>query len=285
MQLIGMPIGALGVSDQIDSSNGHGYHIPNRRYVAKTVPTLNGYLKSSKLRSVETPQSFGIEIFIDELAYAAGMDPLAFRRQNASKATTHGYRWLGILNALEEAANWQPRPAASRLSDDAVVTGRGIAASPRKEPPEVSFVGAIVDIEVNKKTGKILVKRLYGVQDQGLTVNPEGLENQIFGQAIQAVSMALYEQTQFSTSRVTSLDWVTYPILRFKEAPHVIPIVVQRPEVQMSGAGDYLGSIIPSAIANAFFDATGVRIRQNPMTPAVVRATLAARGEGTAGVK
>jgi CO/xanthine dehydrogenase Mo-binding subunit len=175
--------------------------------------------------------------------------------------------------------------AASNLSNETVVTGRGIAVSPRKEPPLATFLGVIAEIEVNKKTGKIVVTRLYGLQDQGLTVNPELVANQIVGQAIMATSMALLEEVRYDTKRVTSLDWVTYPILRFKDAPKITPIVLQYPDIVMAGAGDYLGTVVPPAIANAFFDATGVRIRQVPMTPAVVRATLSAKGQGTAGIK
>jgi CO/xanthine dehydrogenase Mo-binding subunit len=143
----------------------------------------------------------------------------------------------------------------------------------------------VAEIEVNKKTGKILVKHIYAAQDSGLGVNPAGLENQIIGQTVMNTSRALYEQVKYNTQRVTSLDWVSYPILRFRDAPVVTPIVIQRPEVEMAGGGDHVMAHVPTAIANAFFDATGVRIRECPMTPARVRAVLAAKGEGALGVK
>ena len=138
---------------------------------------------------------------------------------------------------------------------------------------------------MNKKTGKILVKHIYAAQDSGLIVNPAGVENQIVGQVVMNTSRALLEQVRFNTKRQTSLDWVTYPILRFKDAPKVTPIVINRPEIPMAGGGDHVMEHVPAAIANAFFDATGVRIREVPMTPARVRAALAARGGGTLGVK
>jgi CO/xanthine dehydrogenase Mo-binding subunit len=200
------------------------------------------------------------------------MDPIAFRRHNVSK--THTDRYLTVLDVLARVSNWQPGVAASRLSNEAVVTGRGISYGPRSSP--VSFSGVVADIAVNKRTGRISVNHLYGVQDQGLAVSPMGVENQIEGQMVQSVGRALAEQVRFNTQRVTSTDWVTYPILRFKETPKVTPVVIQRPDVIMSGAGDYTNAHVPAAIANAFFDATGVRIRDCPMTPARVRAVLAA---------
>jgi CO/xanthine dehydrogenase Mo-binding subunit len=106
-------------------------------------------------------------------------------------------------------------------------------------------------------------------------VNPEHVESQIIGQIIQAVSWA-FEEVRFNTKATTSLDWVSYPILRFKDHPSVTPIIVSRPELVPGGAGDFVNSYVPAAIANAFFDATGVRIRHKPMTPAHVRAVLKA---------
>jgi CO/xanthine dehydrogenase Mo-binding subunit len=276
-QLRGVPVAKPGLSPVESSANGMQYHLPNWRVTAKTLPLVGNYFKTSFMRASNTSQTnLGTEVFADELAYAAKMDPIAFRRQNVSKINTE--RHLGVLDALVLAAKWEPRVAASNLSSANVVAGRGISAGPRKEPPVTSFSGVIAEIEVNKKTGKILVTHLYGAQDQGLTVNPMGVENQIEGQIVQSASRALTEQVQFNAKRVTTADWVSYPILRFKDAPKVTPIVIQRPNLPMTGAGDYSNAHVPAAIANAFFDATGVRIRQVPMTPAHVRAALKAAG-------
>jgi CO/xanthine dehydrogenase Mo-binding subunit len=275
-ELAGYPVPSPGVSALEDTANGMQYNLPNWRVTAKTLPLVGSYFKTSNMRASHSSQTtWGTEIFVDELAYAANMDPIEFRRQNVSKTNTQ--RYLGVLDALVTASGWQARLAASSLSDGDVVTGRGVSAGPRSKP--LSFSGVVVEIEVNKKTGKIRVEHVYGVQDQGLAVNPRGVEDQIVGQIVMSTSRALMEQVRFNSQRVTSLDWVTYPILRFKDAPKVTPIVITRPDTVMSGAGDYTNAHVPAAIANAFFDATGVRIRQHPMTPDVVRAVLKAAGK------
>jgi nicotinate dehydrogenase subunit B len=139
---------------------------------------------------------------------------------------------------------------------------------------------AIVDVEVNKKTGKVTVKHVYQAMSAGLGVYPDGIANQIVGGTTQAVSWALTEQVQFSKTNVTSLDFVTYPILRFKDAPKVTPIVIQWDTYSgtpyTAGVGEVPVVAVPAAIGNAFFDATGVRMRTAPFTPARVRAALKA---------
>jgi nicotinate dehydrogenase subunit B len=281
------------------SANGVQYEIPNWRVLWKTLPLYGNYFPTTFMRASQSAQTtFGTEVFADELAYAAKMDPIAFRRQNVRKTQLIGSvqagaaqvtwsfqeRFLAVLNAVAQASNWKPRVAASNLSSETVVTGRGVSFGPRAWP--ATFGAVVVEIEVNKKTGKILVNHIYAAQDSGLTVNPAGVENQIVGQVVMNTGRALVEEVRFNTKRTTSLDWVTYPILRFKDAPRkVTPIVIARPEIQMAGAGDHVMEHVPAAIANAFFDATGVRIREVPMTPARVRAALAAKGEGTLGIE
>jgi nicotinate dehydrogenase subunit B len=248
-------------------STGAMYAIPNRRVVSHAVPML-GLLKGAPLRSpMDMHYSFASEQVIDELAHAAKIDPLEFRRRNIA-----GERWLGVLDAAAAAANWTPRLAASALSDAEVVTGRGIGIGTH----HVSFGAAVAEIEVNKRTGTIVAKNLYGALDAGLTVNPALVENQIVGMMVQGVSRVLKEEVTFSDSNVTSLDWESYPILRFAEHPNVTPVVVQRLNEPSTGAGEEVMGSTGAAIANAFFDATGVRLRQYPMTPERVRAALAA---------
>jgi len=177
-----------------------------------------------------------------------------------------------VLNAAAAAAGWMPRVAASALSDAEVVTGRGIGIGTH----HVSFGAAVAEIEVNRKTGAILVKKLYGAIDAGLTVNPALVEAQISSMLVQAVSRMLKEEVTFSASNVTSLDWESYPMLRFAEHPDVVPVVVQRMTEPSTGAGEEVMGSAGAAIANAVFDATGVRLRQYPMTPQRVRAALGA---------
>jgi nicotinate dehydrogenase subunit B len=137
---------------------------------------------------------------------------------------------------------------------------------------------AIAEIELNKKTGKIVVKKIVMAMDAGLSVNPGFVENQISGGAVQAASKVLYEQVTFDNRRVTATDWVTYPIMRFKDAPEVIPVVVQRTDKVPGGVGETPIPPVQAAIANAFFDASGVRLREAPMTAARVRGVLRAAG-------
>jgi CO/xanthine dehydrogenase Mo-binding subunit len=258
--------------------NPSHYQIPSVRGLAKAVPIINaGYPKTSYLRSPRsTANAFAQEQIVDELAHAAGMDPVAFRRQNIVQSTSalpNTDSLLGVLNAAAQAANWQPRVAASNLSDAVTVTGRGVALLPSS-----SGVAVVAEIEVNKKSGKIVPKQLYIAINPGLAVNPDGVKNQATGGAIQAASWTLFEEVNYDKRRVTSLDWVTYPILRFKDSPKVDVIIVSDPNQPATGAGEEAQPATVGALANAFFDATGVRLRDAPMSPGRVRAALKAAG-------
>jgi len=270
-----------------------------RRLLLKTQPMYQGALKVSALRAPNAPQSyFASEQIVDELAYALKMDPVAFRRLNIDGTSTLGARWLSVLDAATIAAGWKPKVAASNLQKGDVVTGRGIGMGTFAS----SQVALVADIEVNKKTGKILAKHVWIAQNNGISVNLEGVTTQMSGAMIQGLSRALWEQATWNKERVTSLDWVSYPILRFKDHPSVTLINVHPGKYTvvtpgsetgdvsagntaaaangwlLSGSGEPPTTAISSAIANAFFDATGVRIREAPMTPARVRAVLKAAG-------
>jgi CO/xanthine dehydrogenase Mo-binding subunit len=242
------------------------YNFPNRRVVSHAVPMV-GLLRGAALRSpLDLNYGFASEQTIDELAYAVRMDPLQFRRKNIGSQ-----RWLDVLGAVAEAAEWRENVAASSLSNEGIATGRGIGLGTH----HVSYGAAVADIEVDTENGVISVKRLWGALDCGLAVNPSSVESQIVGQMVQTTSRALKEEIQFNEQGVTSLDWNSYPILRFAECPDVIPIVVQRMEEPSTGAGEEVMGATMAAIANAFFDATGVRMRQYPMTPERVMKALA----------
>ncbi|PYS55274.1 MAG: hypothetical protein DMG13_04660, partial [Acidobacteria bacterium] len=200
-----------------------------------------------------------------QLAYLFKMDPYTFRQRNIKDA-----RWLGVLDAVAQTAKWKARPAASNLSKAKVVTGRGIGAGTHL----ASYGAAVAEIEVHKETGRVVAKHLYGAIDAGLAINPGNIENQISGQLVQTVSRMLKEEVTFSTTNVTSLDWTSYPILRFEECPEVTSIVVQRLNEKSTGAGEEVMAAAAAAIANAFFDATGVRMAEYPFTPARVLAAL-----------
>jgi nicotinate dehydrogenase subunit B len=245
---------------------GGMYDVANLRLVNHQLPAKE-YLKGAWLRSpLDLSFSFASEQTIDELAYLAEMDPYLFRQRNIKDP-----RWLGVLDAAAKAANWAPRRAGPQDRNSKVVTGRGIGVGTHL----ASYGGAVAEIEVNKETGKVLAKRLYGAIDCGLAVNPGFIENQIGGQLVQTASRMLKEEVTFSTTNVTSLDWNSYPIMRFDECPEVHAVVVQRLDQRSLGAGEECMAAAAGAIANAFFDATGVRMREYPLTPARVLAALA----------
>ena len=131
---------------------------------------------------------------------------------------------------------------------------------------------------MNKKSGKINVTHVYAAQDSGFSVNPSLIYNQMTGNVIQGTSRALYEEVTFNKNQVTSIDWVSYPILRFKDSPNVTNVLVQRTDQPSLGSGEPPTCPIIGAIANAFYDATGVRLHEAPFTPGRVRATLKAAG-------
>jgi nicotinate dehydrogenase subunit B len=270
-----------------------------RRVTAKTQPLYGGAFKCNFLRAPSAPQSyFASEQIVDELAHALNMDPVAFRRQNIDPSTTIGARWLAVLDAATLAAGWKPKVAASNVKSGDVVTGRGIGLGTFAS----SQVAIVADVQVNKKTGRIWTQHLTIAQNNGITVGPQLVANQMSGAAIQGLSRAIWEQNRFNKERITSLDWVSYPILRFKDTPSVTLINVHPGEYTvvvpgaldtdvtkgnaeaynegwtLTGSGEPPTAAVGSAVANAFFDATGVRIRQSPMNPTNVRATLKAAG-------
>ncbi len=266
-----------------------------RRVLANSQPIYSGGLKTSALRAPNAPQSyFASEQIVDELAYALKMDPVAFRRQNIDPTSVLGARWLSVMDAATIAAGWKPRVAASALQSGDVVTGRGFGFGTFAS----SQVALVADVSVNKKTGAFVASHVYIAQNNGITVNLEGVTNQMSGALIQGLSRAMWEQPTWNAERVTSLDWVSYPILRFKDHPAVTLVNVhpgsyvtvtpgsttgnvQAGNTQafnegwlLTGSGEPPTSAISSAMANGFFDATGVRIRQAPMRPETVRGVL-----------
>ena len=249
------------------------YDVPNRRIVNHRVAG-GGYLRTGALRAPMDPSMFfAQEGMMDELAYAARLDPYEFRKRNISHT-----RWLGVLKAATDAAKWTPRVAASNLSKARVVSGRGIGLGthhlPQNQGNRVTYAAAVVDIEVNKDNGVVVAKHVYGAMDCGLAINPGIVESQIVGMSVHGASLALREEVQFNQTNVTSLDWNSYQTLRFGDHPGVTPIVVQQINEQSSGAGEEVLPAVVAAIGNAFFDATGVRIRQYPLTPRRVLAAL-----------
>jgi len=279
------------------------YANTTRRVLAKTQPLYGGSFKCNFLRAPSAPQQyFASEQIVDEMAHAINMDPIAFRRQNIDGTQVAGARWLAVLDGSTQAAGWKPKVANSVKQTGNVRTGRGFGFGQFAG----SQVGIVADVEVNMKSGRIFTTHLYIAQNNGITAGPQLVANQMSGAAIQGLSRAIWEQITFNKERITSLDWVTYPILRFKDAPTVTLVnvhpgeyVTVNPDLAaggldtnvtkgnsnafdqgwlLTGSGEPPTAAVGSAVANAFFDATGVRIRMAPMNPTHVRSTLKAAG-------
>ncbi len=285
-ELAGIPLPQPASSISGNYWPGPMYNLPNSRYLLKSIPLQNNWFKTYWMRAGASPHGvFAMEQVVDDLARLSNMDSVAFRIQNVNP----GNDWLGkgqshdqllaVLNAVTQAANYQPRVSNSVKQSGDVVTGRGVAWSNVDSPKTYAQTAAIADVEVNKKTGKITVKHVYQAASAGLTVSIGGVENQIVGGVTQILSRLLAEKYRYSTTRVTSTDFVTYPILRFKDAPAVTPIVLQWSQVPFTGGvGEPVAVAAAAAVANAFFDATGVRLHTAPLTPPRVRAAMKAAG-------
>jgi CO/xanthine dehydrogenase Mo-binding subunit len=210
--------------------------------------------------------TYANECFIDELAAAAGADPLEFRIRHLKDA-----RGLEALERLRKLANWTPRTKPAGSSGE-VAKGRGVSYV--KYELVRTYVAVVADVEVNRRSGKIRVERFYVAHDCGQVINPDGLRNQIDGNVIQTVSRTLIEDLQWNRSTVTSLDWRTYPILQFPDVPEVVIDLIDRPKERPWGAGEPTAAVVPSAISNAVYDAVGIRMRSVPFTPDRVLAAL-----------
>ena len=264
------------------------YAIPNRRMVGEVVglPMIwETPLRTGNLRDPNGPQStFAAESFIDELAAAAKADPLEFRMKMLTAATTddngfHRARSIAALKAAAQAYGWDARPSPKPLGSGDILTGRGIAYSFRGQ----TIAAEIAEVEVNRKTGHVWAKRLVCAHECGLVVNPLSLRRTIEGAMLHALSRAIHEEVQFDTEKVTSVDWVSHPTLRHNDVPAAIDIVLvngdpnpNRPDLAPYGAGEASCKPMLAAIANAIYDATGVRIRRVPFRDARVLAALKA---------
>jgi CO/xanthine dehydrogenase Mo-binding subunit len=228
------------------------YTLPVQRVTI--VNQQRAVIRQSAMRGLGgTQNSFANESFVDELAHAAGVDPIAFRRRHLSDP-----RELAVLDAV--APEYKP--------------GRGVAFVHYENTEAI--VAAVVDISVDRGTGAVRVNHVWIGHDCGLIVNPDGLRNQIEGNVIQATSRTLHEAVQLDGSRVASVDWASYPILRFSEVPEVTIRLIDRPNDKLVGAGEAATTVMAPAIANAIFAQTGKRLRRVPFTPDAVLSALKA---------
>jgi nicotinate dehydrogenase subunit B len=263
----------LGVA--LKSGDGFGvpaesYAVDNKRLAWETIPPLldrASPLRTSHLRDPVGPQiHFASESFIDEVAAAVNADPIEFRLRHIKEP-----RDVAVIKAAAQKANWETRPSPRRDQTGTRVSGRGIAYAQRTG----TRVAVIAEVDVDRSTGKIWARKFTVAHDCGQIINPDGLVKCVEGNIVQGVSRALWEEVTFDRNAVTSVDWITYPILDITETPGQVDVVlINHPEIPPSGAGEPSIRPVAAAIANAIFDATGVRIRRVPFSPERVKAAF-----------
>jgi len=266
------------------------YAIPHRQMTTHVVSmplVWETPLRTGNLRDPNGPQStFASESFIDELAAAAKADPLEFRMQLLTAGTSEdgGFRRarsIAVLKAAAEAYGWERRPSPISRGTGELLTGRGMAYSFRGQ----TVVAEIAEVEVNRRTGHVWAKRLVCAHDCGLVINPQSLRHTVECAMLHSLSRALHEEVQFDSEKVTSVDWYSHPTLTHADAPEKIDVVLangdphpDRSDLAPYGAGEAACKPMLAAVANAIFDATGVRIRRIPLrAPRVLAALNAAK--------
>jgi len=234
-------------------------------YASANVKVVVHWLKETPLRlsNLRAPGKianvFAVESFTDELAAAAGVDPIEFRLRGLTDS-----RAIDVIKRATEMIGWESRPSPNpRPQSGNVRVGRGMAYMRYKQME--NYVAMAMEVAVDRSTGKINVRRITCAHDCGLVINPDGLSNQIEGCILQTLGRTLHEETKFDRSRVTSVDWKSYPILSFQEVPSVDVALIDRPTLPPTGAGEAATAPVAAALANAIFDATGVRLRRVPL--------------------
>jgi CO/xanthine dehydrogenase Mo-binding subunit len=233
-------------------------------YAASNVRVVVHWLKETPLRlsNLRAPGKianvFAVESFTDELAAAAGIDPVEFRLRGITDS-----RAVDVIKRATEMLGWEPRRSPNpRAQQGRMRIGRGMAYVRYKQTE--NYVAMAMEVAVDRSSGKINVRRITCAHDCGLVINPNGLRNQIEGCILQTLGRTLHEEIKFDEMRVTSADWSSYPILSFPEVPAVEVVLIDRPTLAPIGAGEAATAPVAAALANAVFDATGVRLRRVP---------------------
>lgn len=241
------------------------YDYENLRVVANDMPPI---VRAAWLRGVSAlPNTFAHESWIDECASEAGVDPIEYRLRYLKDS-----RAVDLVNAVAERAGWKPRPVREeKQAEGDIVRGRGFAYALYVHSKFPGYGAAwsawIADVAVNKATGDVSVTRVVAGQDSGLMINPDGVRHQIHGNVIQSTSRALMEEVSFDRTSVTAREWGAYPIIKFPEVPDIDVLMLPRPDQPPLGVGESASVPSAAAIANAIYDATGVRFRELPFTP------------------
>lgn len=246
-------------------------------YVCPNQSVIIHRLKDSPLRPghVRAPgkvaNAYAVESLVDEVAVASGEDAVTWRRKRLTDP-----RALAVLNRVAEMINWKERQAPNpQAKAKNPLAGRGVSYV--RYRGNENYVAAAMEVTVDRGSGKVAVQRIVFAHDCGLVVNPDALKNQIEGQIVQTLSKMLHEEVKLDRSKVTSIDWASYPVIRFPDIPPIEIALIDRPNEPVMGAGEASMPPIGGALANAIFDATGVRLRTVPFTPARVKAALAAK--------
>jgi len=254
---------------------GNVFQNSNIPYKFANIKTVCHRLETTPFRPswIRTPgrmqNTYANECFIDELAAAAGADPIDFRLKYLDPNDKRGTE---VLNRIAALAKWDKRPSPKGGQSGDVVRGRGVSYC--KYELVRTYIATVAEVEVKRSTGDIRVTRFYVAHDCGQIINPDGVRSQIEGNVIQTVSRTLKEELKFNRSAVTSLDWASYPILTFPDVPDIIMDLIDRPAEKPWGVGEPSAAVVPSAISNAVFDAAGVRLRSVPYTPDKVKKAL-----------
>jgi CO/xanthine dehydrogenase Mo-binding subunit len=259
----------------LKSGDGFGvpaesYEFANKRLAWETIAPLlerGSPLRSAHLRDPVGPQvHFASESFMDEVAAALALDPIALRLRHMKDA-----RDIAVIKAAAEKAGWQSRPSPRRDQTGPKVSGRGIAYSQRNG----TRCAIVAEVDIDRASGRIWARKFTVAHDCGQIINPDGLRHTIEGNIVQGISRTLWEEVKFDEKNVTSVDWMTYPILDIGETPETIDMVlINHPELAPTGAGEPSIRPLAAAIANAIFDATGVRMRRVPFSPDRVKQAL-----------
>jgi len=251
------------------------YAFGNMRITVHDMPTI---ARASWFRGVSAmPNSFAHECFIDELAFAAHVDPVEYRLRYLTDP-----RAIDLVHAVADRAGWIPHTAPGLMgSEGDVLYGRGFAYALYVHGPfpgkPAAWSAWVADVAVNRRTGEIAVVRVTVGQDSGLMINPDGVRHQIHGNVVQSTSRVLKEKVEFSATGVESLEWGGYQILTFRDLPEIDVLMLPRPDEEPRGVGESASVPSAAAIVNAVFDATGIRFRELPLTPERVLAALGER--------
>jgi len=254
--------------NSVDGSNSAPHYvIPAARLTNHTVVRefMSGPLRSP----ARIQNTFANETMADELAFAAGVDPVQFRLDNLEEP-----RLIAVIQAAAKMASWEYRPRAAKIGKGRYLTGTGFSAM--RYEGTLGYNAVVANLTVDTKTGKVTVNHVWTAQDCGPAINPDIQKQQAEGCVMQGISRSLIEELKWTANGITSHDWVTYPVIRFDRMPAFDFQLIDRKDQAAVGAGEVAITNMPSAIGNAIFDATGKRLRQLPFTPARVRAALTA---------